>query len=250
MKKIILDDRRQYLPNLFMFLMSLVVLEVAIVGGIIAKNSSLVSTVIILFAVIMVLMAIIMIAMAGKVWMGDLRNTGIWKVRRKDGLSLETIIGVKTALYSLLLFLSEAIYALVMALNVSLVYKAFPAEREGLDELFTKVFGEGASLSGKNALVILEFLMVAVAAVTLVFLAVTLVFNGFTRNRYAGVLAGVLYVSVGYFLIRISLSLTKGVKDEGMRSLAGAGVLAVLAVICFLSVRMSVKKHQWDVEEV
>ena len=116
--------------------------------------------------------------------------------------------------------------------------------------MFTKVFGEGASLSGKNALVILEFLLVAVAAVTLVFLAVTLVFNGFTRNRYAGVLAGVLYVSVGYFLIRISLSLTKGVRDEGMRSLAGAGVIAVLAVICFLSVRMSVKKHQWDVEEV
>lgn len=248
MKKIILDDRKQYLPNLIMFLMTVILLEMVVVFGILTKNSALVSTVFGLYAIIMVIMAVIMLAMTGKVWMSDLRNSGIWGTRKRDGMSLEQVILYKTALYAGMLFLAELLYGIVMILDVLWVYRAFPAEREDLNELFKKLFGENYSLSGKDAVMILEFLMVALAAVLLVFTAVTLVYNGLSRGRYAGVLAGILYVSVGYFVIRLSLSLSSRAKTDTARSLAGSLIMLVIAAICFAVVRLSVKKHQWDAE--
>ena len=249
MKDIILDDRKQYLPNLCMVVLTLICLALIWIGGILFHNSALVSTLIGLYAIIMVLVGVVMISMAGKAFMADMRNQGIWKMRKNQGKSLLGVIGCKTTLYAGLLFVTEMLYALVMAGLVFWTYHSFDEEKEAMDELFAKTFGENYSLSGKNAVIILEFVLVAVTAIALLFFAVTIVYNGFSRGRYAGVLAGVLYVSVGYAIVRITLGLTSKAKGEAERSLKGSLIMAILAAACLAAVWHSTKKHQWDAEE-
>ncbi len=249
MKDIILDDRKQYIPNLCMVILTLICLALIWIGGIVFHNTALVSTVIGLYAIIMVLVAVIMIAMAGKAFMADMRNQGIWKMRKNQNKTLLSVICCKTVLYAGLLFIVELLYALVMAGLVFWTYHRFDEEKTAMDELFTKLFGENYSLSGKNAVVILEFVLVAVTATALVFFAITIVYNGFSRGRYAGVLAGVLYVSVGYAIIRITLGLTQNTKNEAVRSLKGSVIMAVITAVCLAAVWYSTQKHQWNAEE-
>ena len=124
MKDIILDDRKQYLPNLCMVVLTLICLALIWIGGILFHNSALVSTLIGLYAIIMVLVGVIMISMAGKAFMADMRNQGIWKMRKNQGKSLLGVIGCKTTLYAGLLFITEMLYALVMERNTYCVKNA------------------------------------------------------------------------------------------------------------------------------
>ncbi|MBO4696367.1 MAG: hypothetical protein J5643_03665 [Lachnospiraceae bacterium] len=245
MKKIILDDRKQYLPNLIMVLMSLVFLEIVIVIGFLSKNTSLVSTLLGICAITMLINTAIMISMAGKVWLKDLRNTGIWKVRQNEGMTVRKTAYCKEILYAAMLFLSVMLYGLVLVLDIIWRRNALPLADDDQTEKEFAVFTDNFfHPSLKNFVLILEFLMVAVAAVALVFVCVTLVYNGLTRNRYAGILAGVLYVSVGYFLIRLSLTIIHGVKGEIRQSLAGSAIMLIVSGICLEIVTQSVKKHQ------
>ena len=249
MKQIIRDDWKRFLPNLLMFAMTLVILELFVGFGILSKNDKQVTTAISLFFFIMLIMLAMMIALAGKIFLGDLRNPGILQAWKKEERSLVSVVVCKTTVYTCLLYLLELLYAGVLVLDVLWIYGAFPNERKALDELFAKLSGKESGFEGIHATQLLEYLAIAFSAVALAYFTITMAYNIFTKSRYVGILAGVFYVLLAYFFIRVHLEIVKNITPASVQSLAGVAVQAVIGAILLAVTIGSVKKHQWDVQE-
>ena len=73
-------------------------------------------------------------------------------------------------------------------------------------------------------------------------------YNLFTRTRYAGILAGIFFAMLGYFIAKLNLQLL-GSLDTLTYHLASAGFCAGVAVILFAVTLTSLKKYNWKAEE-
>lgn len=236
-------DIKKYLFPVVEFLMALVVMEVFIAVGILGGRSGLVSTAIYMYLIVMLLMVFFVLGTAGKVFLGDLRNEQFYPMCKKNGLNRVSILGYMTVIYSAILGIMAALYVGVMGLDILWIRHAFPDIHEEIEQIFSEIIPKENSA----ALVlsaILDYLFVAVSFVTLVFFAVTMAYNIFTKKRYCGILAGVFTVVFGYFMILVSTKII-AVEDRIQYHLYTALALAIFALAFLAVTHSSVKKHEW-----
>ncbi len=236
-------DLKKYLLPVLEFLMALAVMEIFIAIGIIGKRAGLVSTAIPMYLIIMLLMVLIMLGQAGKVFLGDLRNVQFYPECKKNGLSAVSILGCLTLLYSGLLAVMAGLYVGFMSLDILWIRSAFPDIHQDIEEIICEVIPKQNS----TALVfsaILDYFVMAVAFVSLVFFAVTMSYNIFTKKRYCGILAGVFSVTFGYFMIRATLLIVT-VEDRVKYHLYSALLLAGFALVFSAITLSSARKHEW-----
>ena len=236
-------DFKKYLLPVLEFLMALAVMEIFIAIGIIGGMGGLVSTAISMYLIIMLLMVIIMLGQSGKVFLGDLRNAQFYPECKKNGLTSVKILLDMTVLYALILGVMIALYVGLMSLDIMWIRSAFPEIHADIEKIISEVIPPNNSFSLVMAS-ILDYFVMTIAFVALVYFCVTMAYNIFTKTRYCGILAGFFAMVFGYFMVRVTLIVVK-VEDRIQYHLYCALLLAGFAILFLAVTHASVRKHQW-----
>ena len=246
MKEFLKKEAPLFVTGSCMTLMSLLVLEVFMCFGMFSKNKGLVATIIQMFLFTALIAIVILLAGSGKAMLRHLRDENYYRMCKAEGDNGIMILTKLTVLYSVILFVIGGLYVLLLGLDIMWSTGVFPEEKQGVSDIWNTMF-PGPNSGVTIAATVLELLTIAFLFTMLVFFCVTMAYNLFTKSRYAGILAGLFFAMLGYFLVKLNLSLL-GSLDTLTYHLASAGFCVIAAAILFAVTFGSLKKHNWKSE--
>ncbi|MBO4280583.1 MAG: hypothetical protein J5872_01875 [Lachnospiraceae bacterium] len=248
MKDFLKKESVLFVPSSIMFLMALFMLELFMCFGIISKNKGLVVTIIYMFLFTMVIMIVVLLSMSGKALLTHLRDENYYRIRKEAGDGAVAVYLKLTALYSLILALLGGLYLLMLGLDILWSAVAFPEEKAGITKIWTTLF-PGPNNASAVVSAVLELFLIAFLFTALSFFCVTMAFNLFTKTRYAGILAAVFFMMIGYAVVKLNIELLGKLEPVTVYHLASAAFCAVIGAFLTAASFGSIRKRNWNTEQ-
>lgn len=237
MKLVIKKDLKEILPSRVMMVISFILLECILLAGLGLKNSSLVSTCLIIMILLIFISIIYTAFEAGSIYFRNLRSQVYFSDLEKQGVSTPKTLLWKCLISCGTVFVYCALGALEIGLSSLVFFNMYPDEKEKFIE---KMSSDGQVLVGP--LDLLNYLLIAFAAMVLVYCVVSLTYAFFLKQRLSGISATIFYFIIGGALVRYAYQLPNKNVTGTRRTLTEIAISCGLILICYFGTLLLIEK--------
>ncbi len=251
MKQVFLKDLRGILASRVMIVASFVILEIFVMIGAFSNNVGLTSTALYVYIFATIGIILYHVMEAGSIYLGNLRQVPYFDKMKSDGIPASKVLLFKHLHTWISMMICAVLYVGGLALDVLLVLKRFPGEKEGLEGfgLHEMIVGAGDAFVPALITTVLEYAMIMLVMLALGYFAVTMTFAFFVKQRFTGFFSVVVYITFGYSIVAINRALAgafQGIALHLMSSLANVVLAAILFFVTLWGLRSKILAKRQD----